>query len=105
MCIDALDECAAVHRVKILDSQNQILERSPGARIFITGRPHIRAEVEKRLGGRLISVSLCPNTEDIIRYLRARLGEGETPNAMDESLEADIVEKIARNACEMYLGQ
>jgi len=105
VCIDGLDECAAVHRVKILDSLNQILERSPGARIFITGRPHIRAGVEKRLGGRLISVSLCPNTEDIIRYLRVRLGEGETPNAMDESLEVDIVEKIPRNACEMYLGQ
>ena len=34
MCIDALDECAAVHRVKILDSLKQILGKSPGTRIF-----------------------------------------------------------------------
>jgi len=105
MCIDALDECVAVHRVKILDSLKQVLEKSPGARVFITGRPHIQAEMEKRLGGKVISVSLCPNKEDIIRYIRVRLGEDETPDAMDESLIADILEKIPENVSEMYAGQ
>ena len=105
MCIDALDECAAVHRVKILDSLKQILEKSSGTRIFITGRPHIRGEMEARLGGKVISVSLCPNKEDIIRYLRVRLGEDETPDAMDESLVADILEKIPESVSEMYVGQ
>ena len=51
ICIDALDECPAGHRVKLLDSLNQILQKSMGARIFLTGRPHIRAEVDKHLGG------------------------------------------------------
>jgi len=105
LCIDALDECAAIHRAKILDSLKQILEKSPGTRIFITGRPHIRAEIEKRLGGKVISVSLCPNKEDIIRYIRVRLGEDETPDAMDESLVADILEKIPQTVSEMYVGQ
>jgi len=105
VCIDALDECAAVHRVKILDSLNQILERSQGTRIFITGRPHIRAEMEKRLGRKVISVSLCLNEKDIIRYLRVRLGEDELPDAMNESLAADILEKIPGIASEMYVGQ
>ena len=105
MCIDALDECVAVHRVKILDSLKQILEKSPGTRIFITGRPHIRGEVETRLGGKVICVSLCPNKEDIIRYLRVRLGEDETPDAMDQSLGADILEKIPESVSEMYAGQ
>ena len=105
VCIDALDECAAVHRVKILHSLKQILEKSPGTRIFITGRPHIQAEVEKRLGGNVISVSLCPNKEDIIRYIRVRLGEDQTPDAMDESLVTDILEKIPENVSEMFVGQ
>jgi len=105
VCIDALDECAAVHRGKILDSLKQMLEKSPGTRIFITGRPHIRAEMEKRLGGKVISVSLCPNKEDIIRYIRVRLGEDETPDAMDESLVTDILEKIPENVSEMFVGQ
>ena len=58
VCIDALDECAVVHRVKLLDSLKQVLEKSPHTRIFIIGRPHIRAEVEKRLAGRVTSISI-----------------------------------------------
>ena len=40
VCIDALYECAAVHRVKLLTSLHKILEKSPGTGIFIIGRPH-----------------------------------------------------------------
>ena len=104
VCIDALDECAAVHRVKLLDSLKQILEKSPFTRIFIIGRPHIHAEIEKRLPGRVISVSVGPSKDDIIEYLRVRLDEDETPDAMDESLAAEIVEKIPENMSEMYVG-
>ena len=34
ICADALDECPPAHRDKFLASLNQILQRSPGARIF-----------------------------------------------------------------------
>ena len=101
ICIDALDECVGVQRFKVLDSLKQILEKSPGTRIFMTGRPHIRSEIEKRLAGRAISLSVCPSKDDITTYLHARLGEDETPDAMDESLEADILEKIPKNMSEM----
>ena len=103
VCIDALDECAAVHRVKLLDSLKQILEKSPGIRIFIIGRPHIGAEVEKRLAGRVMCVPVGPNKNDIIGYLRVRLEEDETPEAMNESLEADILSKIPEKMSEMYV--
>ena len=69
VCIDALDECAVVHQVKLLDSLNQTLEKSPHIRIFIIGRPHIRAEVEKRLAGRVISISIGSSEDDIVGYL------------------------------------
>ena len=101
MFIDALDECAGAQRVKLLNSRNQILEKSPGTRIFMTGRPHIRAEIERRLSGRMLSVSVGPKRDDLIRYLHAKLCEDETPDAMDESLEADILEKIPENLSEM----
>ena len=104
VCIDALDECAASHRVRLLNSLQQILEKSPRTRIFIIGRPHVRAEIEKRLAGRVISVSVGSNKDDIMEYLRLRLDEDETPDAMDESLEADILEKIPENMSEMYVG-
>ena len=101
VCIDALDECAAAHRVKLLNSLQQILKASPRTRIFIIGRPHVRSEIEKRLAGRVISVSVGPSTKDIMEYLRLRLDEDETPDAMNESLEADILEKILENMSEM----
>jgi len=101
ICIDALDECAAVNRVKLLNSLKQILEASPRTRVFIIGRPHVRGEIEKRLAGRVISVSVGPSTKDIMEYLRLRLDEDETPDAMNESLEAEILEKIPENMSEM----
>ena len=97
MCIDGFDECVGAQRVKILDSLEQILEKAPRTRIFLTGRPQIRAEIEERLAGRVIGVSICPNKGDMITYLRARLAEDRTPNTMDESLQADILKKIPEN--------
>ena len=104
ICIDALDECVGVQRFKILDSLKQILEKSRRTRIFVTGRPHILAEVEKRLAGQVKNLSVGPRKYDIITYLRTRLGEDETPDAMDESLEADILERIPENISEMCVG-
>jgi len=101
VCIDAWDECAAVNRVKLLSSLQQILETSPRTRIFIIGRPHVRAEIENRLTGRVMSVSIGPSQNDIMEYLRFRLDEDETPDAMDESLKAEILEKIPERMSEM----
>ena len=70
----------------------------------MTGRPHIRAEIEKRLSRRVASLSISPTKRDITTYLKARLGEDETPDAMDESLEADILEKIPEKISEMCVG-
>ena len=104
VCIDALDECETTRRVKLLNSLKQILQTSPRTRIFIIGGPHIRPEIEKRLAGRVTSVSLGPSRDDIVEYLRVRLDEDETPDAMDGSLEADILEKIPENMSEMYVA-
>ena len=103
ICIDALDECAGGERFRILDSLKEILEESWGARIFVTGRLHVRAEIENRLPGQVTSISLTPTKGDITIYLRVRLSYDETPDAMDESLKADILEKIPENISEMYV--
>ena len=103
ICIDALDECVPEHRVKLLGSLNQILQKSPTTRIFVTGRPHIRPEIERRLAGRVTSVSISTKTDDIVRYLHSRLEEDTDPDAMDSSLEADILKEIPEGVSEMYV--
>jgi len=94
ICIDALDECPSGHRENLLDSLNQILQESPGGRLFMTGRPHILDEVEKHLGGRITTRSITPIKNDIIAFLRAKLEEDTIPDAMDESLEEEIIQNI-----------
>ena len=102
ICIDALDECSAEYRVKLLNSMNQILQKAPGTRIFATGRPHIQDEVVRRLSGKVTAIRITPKRGDIIRYLHNRLDEDTTPDAMDSSLEADILRKIPQDISEMY---
>jgi len=101
ICIDALDECAAEYQVKLLDSLHEILQKSPCVRIFVTGRPHIQAGIMKRLSGRVTTIEITPRRGDVIRYLHARLNEDTNPDAMDCSLEADILKKIPEDISEM----
>ena len=101
MCIDGLDECSGVQRVRLLDSLQKILEKSPGTRIFATGRPHILPEIDKRLAGHVRSISITPIGKDITGYLRIKLSEDETPDAIDERLEAEILEKVPQNISEV----
>ena len=103
MCLDALDECAGMERFRLLDALKEIVEQSPETRIFLTGRPHIRAEIEGRLAGQATSVSVRSARGDITRYLRFRLRHDEAPDAMDEGLKAEILEKIPENGSEMYV--
>jgi len=101
ICIDALDECVPEHRAKLLDSLDQILQRSPGTRIFVTGRPHIQSEITRRLAGRVTSLPISTKRDDIIRYLHSRLEEDTIPDAMDSSLAAEILKKIPADVSEM----
>ena len=101
ICIDALDECPAGPRWKLLDILNQIVQRSPGTRLFLTGRPHIRAEVEKHLGGRAATISITSTKNDITKFLQAKLKEDAMPDAMDDSLEEDIMQTIPDTFSEM----
>ena len=103
ICIDALDECATEHRVKLLNLLGQILQQSPGTRVFMTGRPHILPEIGRGLGGRVMSVSISPKRDDIVTYLHSRLAADTTPDAMDSTLEADILKKIPSDISEMYV--
>jgi len=101
ICMDALDEYPAGQRVELLDSVNQILQKSPGARIFLTGRPHIQGEVVKHLAGRAVTRSITPTKNDIMIFLRAKLKGDTMPDAMDESLEEEIIRNIPETVSEM----
>ena len=94
ICFDAQDEYPDRHRVEFLDLLKQILEMAPGTRLFLTGRPQIRSEVEEHLDGRAVTRSITAAKNDIVTFLRAKLKEDTMPEAMNKSLEEEIMQKI-----------
>ena len=101
ICLDALDEYPPGYRVELLGSLNQIFQKSPSVRIFLTGRPHIGGEIDKHLSGRAATRAITPTRDDIIIFLRAKLKEDTIPDAMDESLEEEIINDILETVSEM----
>ena len=93
-CLDALDECAIADRAKILLSFKDIIDMAPSTRVFLTGRPHLCTEVERHLP-RTAVVSICPQRDDIIQFIRSKLeNDDPTPEEMNEKLKADILENL-----------
>ena len=82
--------------MKLLHSLNKILQKSPGARIFLTRRPHILGEIEEHLAGRAATRYIATTENDIITFLRAKLKEDTIPDAMNESLEEEIIKNFPR---------
>ena len=97
ICVDAVDECVDRHRPEVLDSLRQIREKSPNTRIFLTGRRHIRGEIDRHLGGRAEILSIWPNNDDIVGYVRMRLSKDTSPDGMDSDLENEIIKSITKN--------
>jgi len=94
ICVDALDECAEGNQPEVLDSLRQILDKSPNTRIFLTARRHIRGEIERYLGPRAAILFITLSNDDIVGYIRMRLGKDRCRDAMDGSLEAEIINSI-----------
>jgi len=101
ICMDALDEYPAEHRRKLLDQLNQVLQKAPEARLFLTGRPNIRDEVDEHLPGRAVTRSITPTKNDIITFLRAKLKADTMKHAMDEDLEEEIIQNLPKTVSEM----
>ena len=89
ICIDALDECTLRHRQELLESLREIVRTSPGARVFVTGRPHINDHIVGCFG-KALRIPLSPTHGDIMDYLKMRLKGDPDPHAMDDELRADI---------------
>ena len=103
ICIDALDEFPTKHRPKLWDSLQRIIRECPNIRLFITGRPHIREEVRKYFPRYPDQPPIKPTEEDIREYLIMRLNNDSELDAMDTTLEADILRIIPEKISGAYV--
>ena len=106
ICIDALDECLPKHLPELLESLRDIARESPQTRIFLTGRPHVKEDIQ-RYFPKAVVMPISPNLDDIRNYLEMRLDRDPEPEAMNNDLRADIVritlEKISNVCVEAFL--
>lgn len=100
-CIDPLDECPSGHRVELLDSLNHILQKPPGAQIFLTQRSHILGEIGRHLVWRAAAGSIIPTKDDIIIFLREKLKEDTMPDRVDERLKKEIMQNISHTVSDV----
>jgi len=103
ICVDALDECLPKCLPELLESLRDIVRESPSTRIFLTGRPHVREDIQ-RCFTKMVVVPISPNADDIRNYVKRRLDRDSEPEAMTDDLRADIVRVILEKISDMCVG-
>ena len=101
ICIDGLDESLAAHRTGLLSALQAITQELPNVRLFLTGRPFIRPEVERYFPS-VDTIIVSPTREDTEAFLKMKLDGDPEPDAMNDHLRADIMEIIPKTISEMY---
>jgi len=104
ICVDALDECVPEYRMVVLEALGQILQGSPNTRLFMTGRPNVRSEVERELGGAANFILIRATEDGVVRFLHEKLKKDTIPNMMSSALEGDIIRSIPAMSTETYVG-
>ena len=94
ICIDALDEFPAKGRPELWEYLQQIVVKCPNARLFLTGRLHIRGEVQKYFPSTADMLPISSRAHDIGLYLEMKLKRDSELDAMDKELEVDILKII-----------
>jgi len=103
ICIDALDECLPKCLPELLGSLRDIIRESPTTRIFLTGRPHVRDDIQ-RYFSKAVVIPISPNRNDIQNYLEMRLERDAEPETMSSNLRADIVRVLLEKISDMCVG-
>ena len=103
ICIDALDECLPKCLPELFESLRNIVRESPSTRIFLTGRPHVREDIQ-RYFTKAVVIPISPNTGDIQNYVEMKLDRDSEPEAMSNDLRADIVRVILEKISDMCVG-
>jgi len=100
ICVDALDECQPKYLPELLESLRDVIRECPRTRIFLTGRPHIKEDIQ-RCFSEVVVIPISPNADDIRNYVEMRLNRDAEPEAMNQGLRADIVKAILEKISDM----
>ena len=103
VCVDAIDELLPQYRSEFIRTLRYLIQEAPNMRLFLTGRPHIRGELDKHLTREAYTIHIIPDQGDIARYLSRKIDEDDDrdPDLMTENLKNDIIKIMLEKASDM----
>jgi len=101
ICIDALDEFRVGDRAMFLQLLKKIIDKSPNTRLFLTGRLHIRPELDNQFRRPFTTITVQPRQDDIRQYLTRKLDDDFGYGPMNDELREEIITKIGSQDSEM----
>jgi len=103
LCVDAVDEVLRERRPEFLRALRQITRDTPNVRLFLTGRPYIRGELDNYLaeGANVIEIVVDPG--DITKYVSHKIEDDshQDPDLMTEDLKTDIMRTMLERTSKM----
>ena len=104
ICFDAMDELFPQNRSELLRTLQQIIRDAPNIRLFLTGRPYIRGELDKYLTKEAYIIPIVADQSDIARYVSREIEDDEDDGYLDlmpDDLKHDILKTMQEKASEM----
>ena len=102
ICIDAIDKLEP----KVLQQLLKVLrDLSPNsARLFFTGRDHIRSEIEKYFQtSQSYTTIINASQHDIQEFVRQQIADDSNEDAIDKALEKDTIDTIGKKSDGMWV--
>ena len=104
ICFDAMDELLPENRSELLRLLRQIIRDAPNIRLFLTGRPYIRGELDKYLTKGAYTIHIAADQEDIATYVSRKMEDDEDnggPDLMPDNLKNEILKTMLEKASDM----
>ena len=103
ICVDAMDELVSQHRSEFLRALRQITKEAPNTRFFLTGRPHIRSEINKHPTKGAYTIQIVPDQGDIARCISRKIDDDgdRDPDLMTEDLKNYMMKIMLEKASNM----
>ncbi|PUU79999.1 hypothetical protein B9Z19DRAFT_1124325 [Tuber borchii] len=83
----------------------EIIHDASNIRLFLTGRPHIREELDKYITAGAYIIHVVADQGDIVRYVSRMMedDDGRDPGLMPDDLKLNILRTMMEKASEMFL--
>ena len=103
ICLDAMDELLPGNRSELLRALQEIIRDASNIRLFLTGRPHIRGELNKYITEGAYIIHVVADQGDIARYVSRKIEDDDDwdPGLMPDDLKYDMLETMMEKASEM----